>query len=192
MLALVLAPQVASEVRPGLHAWLIAHWALTWDLGWREPWRLVLSPLVQPRPGLVGTEWLFALAVVPASAWRWPARLLPVGFWGADAAGTWPTLLGVRIAAEWSDHAARLLEAPDAGSSSGLFGLALMAAWRLPPVPSAGAVAGIVVFVAGRLAVFHRLFDLEHALAVSAVMLFLWARQGPPGQRQAGTPAARL
>ncbi|MEJ5222193.1 MAG: hypothetical protein WHT63_09325 [Tepidiforma sp.] len=185
MLALVLAPQVVSQFRPGLHAWLIDHWALTWDLAWREPWRIVLSSLVQPRPGLVGTEWLFALAVVPAFAVLWPARLMPLGFWGADAAGTWPTLLGLRVAAEWSNHAARLLGDPDAGSSAGLFGLALMAAWRLPRTPAAGVVAGIVIFAAGRLAIFHRVFDIEHALAVGTVTLLLWLTQGPPGRPRA-------
>jgi hypothetical protein len=184
LLAAILGPQAASEFFPGLHPWLIDHWALTWAAAWREPWRLVLSPLVQPRPGLVGTEWMFALAVVPACSWLWRWPALAAGFWGADAAGTLPTLGALRVAAAWSDHADRLLQHPDSGASAGLFGLAVVAAWRLPAGIGRAVLAGVALFAAGRLALFHRTFDVEHALAIAATSAVLWAAAGPPGSNR--------
>lgn len=179
-------PQILSTAWSDLHPWLIAHWALTWELAWREPWRLVLSALVQPRPGLVGTEWALALVVIPAAAVRWPARALPLTFWGADLAGTLPVLGGLRLAAVWSPEAARLVAAPDVGSSAGLFGLGVLAAWRLPRAASLAVLGGIVLFTAGRLALFHRVFDFEHLLAVTATASLLRATQGPPGGERGG------
>lgn len=182
LLGAVLLPQVVSSAYPGLHAWLIDHWALEWGLVAREPWRLFLSSLVQPRPGLVGTEWAFAIVVIPAAAALWPWWALLLGFWGADLVGTLPVLAGLRLAAAWSPLAADLVSEPDAGSSAGLFGLGVLVAWRLPRAVSFAVLGGIALFTAGRLVLFHRVFDVEHLIAVVATASVLGVTYGLPGR----------
>lgn len=182
LLGAVLLPQVVSSANPGVHAWLVDHWALEWGLVAREPWRLFLSSLVQPRPGLVGTEWAFAIVVIPAAAALWPWWAPLLGFWGADLVGTLPVLAGLRLAALWSPLAADAVLAPDAGSSAGLFGLGVLVAWRLPRGASLAVLGGIALFVGGRLVVFHRVFDVEHGIAALVTALVLGVTYGPPGR----------
>ncbi len=163
-----------TVVRPASYAPLFDAGSLAWDdLLELQVWRIVTSPLIQPRPGFLPSNVQLLLLFVPlAAVVVGPARAV-IGFFVSDWLSSLPTLVVLRLlGAAGDDWALGQARAPDAGSSSGAFGLAgiVVVTPRRRPVRVA-LVLILAAFHCYRLARFHFLFDAQHAAASTAGLL---------------------
>lgn len=168
LLALVtLAFETATHFDPGLYPELERHLALNWEALERfELHRLLLSPLLQTSPGFSTTIFGLTSIVVPAYELQDGTRRAIAIFFAGDWLSTLPVLFTLKLAAAaGSASAARLASEPDSGSSSGGFACLGALACSLPFAWRTSAFAGLGLFFAIRLALWHRLFDFQHALA---------------------------
>jgi hypothetical protein len=120
---------------------------------------------------------LLAVVVPPLAEWRLGSRTTPLIFFGGDWLSTVPILLGLRLAAAGSGHAAELAATPDVGSSAGGWALAAALAWSSPPGRwrrlAVAAVLGGLTIVA---VTYHRLFDIQHLTSATLVIAALAGR----------------
>lgn len=200
-LALItVALEAATAYDHSLFPELQSHLALDWQALERfEVYRIVVSPFIQTSPGFSPTVLGLTTLVVPVYELREGTRRAVTLFFTGDWLSTLPALFFLQ-AAGWlgSSAAAQLARTPDSGSSCG--GFACMTAF-LCTLPFRWRTAGfltLVLFFAWRIALWHRLFDFQHALAAVAgvaVWQFIQSRPNSPRStagesRPAGTVVA--
>lgn len=200
-LALItVALEAATAYDHSLFPELQRHLALDWQALERfEVYRIVVSPFIQTSPGFSPTVLGLTTLVVPVYELREGTRRAVTLFFTGDWLSTLPALFFLQ-AAGWlgSSAAAQLARTPDSGSSCG--GFACMTAF-LCTLPFRWRTAGfltLVLFFAWRIALWHRLFDFQHALAAVAgvaVWQFIQSRPNSPRStagesRPAGTVVA--
>lgn len=198
-LALItVALEAATAYDHSLFPELQSHLALDWQALERfEVYRIVVSPFIQTSPGFSPTVLGLTTLVVPVYELREGTRRAVTLFFTGDWLSTLPALFFLQ-AAGWlgNSAAAQLARTPDSGSSCG--GFACMTA-LLCTLPFRWRTAGfltLVVFFAWRIALWHRLFDFQHALAaVAGVAVWRLLEARKSGWRQPviqATPAATV
>lgn len=187
----------ATAVDRDLHRQLLRQYGIGWsDLVHLQLWRLPTSQLLQTRPGWVTTNLLLLAAFLPLGEWRLGSARTAAVLAVADWTSTVAVLVGLRLAAALGDAgAAHLIAARDAGSSSALYAVAAATAASLPGArPRLVAGGGLALWLGTELAVHHRLFDLQHAMAaLAAAALWTWwfgRRDGSRRGREAAAAAA--
>ena len=189
LLPVIVGLQVATEVRPGIHAALLPHLALNWpELIRLQFHRVLTSTIIQPTAGIAGPFGLLGAVALPLAEWRAGSRLTLIAFVVGDALSTLPILSGLRLLdALGLKETSRWTDALDCGSSSAFvavaafFAMSAPKAWRWPLLGTLAAV------LAARVGLVHHLADYQHVLA-GAVGVLLWLMSRPRGF--AG-PAAR-
>lgn len=128
-------------------------------------------PLVQTRPGFVGTVWITLLFVAPVAAWRLGAWRSAIVYFLGDWAGSLlilmtlgaASLLGSTSAHQyWTTH--------DVGSSSGVYALGFAAALTLPGRVRVAVVAAVIAVFTSRVVIAGRVFDYQHAVSLAAAV----------------------
>ena len=170
MLPVIIGIQVITHFQPGFFRWFAAHAQLDWDtLNTLHVHRLVLSPLIQSEPGLVGTVLWLVIVLVPALEFRAGSRRTAAVFFVGDWISTIGSLLALRLAVSLGSMEATLLLArPDSGSSSGAFACASALGFSLPGKWRFLAAGILWSFVAYRIGFHHRYSDFQHGLAAFA------------------------
>jgi len=167
LLSVALGLEVATGRSHALHAWLRDHVAVSWpDLQHFELHRLALSPLLQTRPGIVGTiVWLLCL-FLPWLEWRLGSRLAAAVFFLGDWLSTAP-VLAVLALAGWLgvNDAEHLAAARDSGSSAGAFAAAAAIAASYRGRTRVVLLLAVFAFLGLRLALVGKMYDYEHLLA---------------------------
>ena len=172
LVATVLGLQALTSFDPAIHQQLVKSFGLSGpDLMRLEVYRLVLSPLIQTRPGFVGTVWVTLLIVSPLAAWRLgPCRSAAI-FFISDWAGSLSVLLPLGAAALLGDDTARgHWIARDVGSSSGTYALLLGVALTLPRVWAVVATVAFVAVFGSRVLLVGRVYDYQHAISLAAAL----------------------
>jgi lysylphosphatidylglycerol synthetase-like protein (DUF2156 family) len=162
----------ATALDSQLHAHLLRHFGLNWQLATGQLWRLVTAPLLQTSAGFAWSNLILLAVVMPLAEWRLGSRVTPLVFFGGDWLSTIPLFFGLELAAAAGNaQAAHLIATPDAGSSAGGWALAAALAWSLPPGrwrrSALSAVLGVLAVLA---VVHHRLFDLQHLISATLVV----------------------
>ncbi|MCP2167213.1 bifunctional lysylphosphatidylglycerol flippase/synthetase MprF [Goodfellowiella coeruleoviolacea] len=158
---------------------LLARFGVSWHaLAAGRVWVLVTSPLVPAEPGLLWSNLVLLLVVLPLAEWRVGSRAVPVVFFLGDWAGTLPTVLCAHLAAlAGVAGAAELASVPTAGSSAGSVALAAAVLWTLPAGwPRRVGVAGLLVVLLARVLLAGHLFDVQHLVSALAVLAALAVR----------------
>lgn len=175
--------QVAGQFNPAVHGTLHSVFALDYgDVTHLRLQRLVMSPLVQTRPGFVGTVFWFALVLLPWLELTVGSLGTAVTFFLGDWISTLSTLGVLRATAAFGSFSAEhLLHQPDSGSSSGAFACAGALVVLGPRWLRFVGFLALAAFLAWRLLAFHRLYDVQHLLAtltgsVIALAIVHWPR----------------
>lgn len=177
LLPVLIGLEVATEVHPLWYPAVQRQMALNWE-GFRhfELWRLVTSPLLQDRDGFAGGLMWLVIALVPPLELRARTAFVATVFYLGDWLSTVPVLIGLRVAAAFGNAAAeRLAFRADSGSSSGAFACAAALALTVPGRWRVPGLLAIFGFLACRLALYHRLDDVQHTLAALVGLNLAWA-----------------
>ena len=180
--ATVIGLQVLTALNPALHGSLVRWFGLSGPgLQRLELYRLALSPLIQTRPGFVGTVWVILLLAAPFAAWRiGPWRSAAI-FFLSDWAGSLLVMATVGVAAALGNSDAhQQWFAQDVGSSSGVYALGFAAVLSLRGRLRTALVAGILAVFTFRLVAIGQVFDYEHAVSLMAAALLLALTARPP------------
>lgn len=168
----ILGLEALTTFYPAVHGQLVQSFGLSGpDLAHLEVYRLVVSPLVQTRPGFVGTVWITLLFVAPVAAWRLGAWRSAIVYFLGDWAGSLlilmtlgaASLLGSTSAHQyWTTH--------DVGSSSGVYALGFAAALTLPGRVRVAVAAAVIAVFTSRVVIAGRVFDYQHAVSLAAAV----------------------
>jgi len=176
---------VVSQFNPATHGTLHSLFALDYgDVTHLRLQRLVMSPLIQTRPGFVGTVFWFALVLLPWLELTIGSLGTAVTFFLGDWISTLSALGFLRASAAFGSFSAEhLLHQPDSGSSSGAFACAGALLVLGPRWLRVVGLVGLGAFFAWRLIAFHRLFDVQHLLATLTGAVIALAIVHWPGLR---------
>lgn len=177
LLPVALGLEVATGQSHALHAWLREHFAVSWPaMAHFELYRLALSPLIQTRPGIVGTVVWLVCVFIPWLEWRLGSRVAAAVFFLGDWLSTVAVLAVLRVAGAFDlGDAARLAATPDSGSSAGAFAAAAAIAATYSRRTRAILLGALFAFLVYRLLRYGHLYDFEHTLAsVAGAVLSLW------------------
>jgi len=167
LLSVALGLEVATGQSHALHTWLRQHFAVSWpDLRNFELHRLALSPLLQTRPGIVGTiVWLLCV-FLPWLEWRLGSRLAAAVFFLGDWLSTAPVLAALAVADRFGvSGAGPLAAARDSGSSAGALAAAAAIAASYRGRTRLVLLLVVFAFLGLRLALVGRMYDYQHLVA---------------------------
>jgi phosphatidylglycerol lysyltransferase len=182
-----------TALDPRLHTMLLRHFGLAWrDLARGQVWRLVTGPLIQAAPGFVWSNLLLLVVIMPVAEWRLGSRRVPVIFLIGDWISTLPVLIALRLAAAAGiGGAAAIMATRDAGSSSGAWALAAAVLCTLPSGRIRHtALAAMLTGMAVVLAIYRRMFDLQHLLSAAGTIILLHATRTAAAGDRARAPIA--
>lgn len=168
--ATVLYVMIATGLDPDLHRQLIRHFGFGWhDLVHVQLWRLVTSPFVQDRPGLVWTSLVVLVPVLFVAEQRLRSRLTVVIFAVGEGLSTLIVLVVERLAgALGRPGALHAALGRDGGSTSAGWALIAGCGASLPRGRSRTAImVGIAGLLVGRAVVSHGEADFEHLVAAA-------------------------
>ncbi len=170
LVAGVLGLEALTSFDPAIHEQLVKSFGLSGpDLMRLEVYRLVVSPLIQTRPGFVGTVWITLLFVAPIAAWRLGACRSAAVYFLSDWAGSLLVLMVVGAASVMGGGVANEhWTSRDVGSSSGVYALGFAAVLSLPGRARIVAAAVIISAFTSRVILVGRLFDYQHAVSLAA------------------------
>ena len=168
MVGLTLWFSVATNLDPVFQHVLLQRFGLSYrDLTRLEWWRVPTSPIIEPRAGFVWANLVLLVLVLPFAERRLRTLRTVAIFFVGDLIASVPLLFALRLAGVLGNDVARLNAIMrDAGPSAGCWALIAALAVTIPARRWRW-IASIAVFVclATAVAVFHRLFDVQHLLA---------------------------
>lgn len=188
----------ASAGDPSYHETLASRFAMSWSaVAGLELWRIPLSSIVQQDAGWIPQIVLLLGALVLAEA-RLGTRRTLATYVACDALSTLPVLVVLHLVGPLIPGAGRLADAPNLGSSAGLYGLLAASIASLAPgrVRTGAALGlGATLLVAG--VVDPELGAWQHVIAATLGTAFTLGLRAPRGlaaplRAAVGRPAAGI
>ena len=161
---------------------MMRRFGINWhSLATAQWWRLMTNVLVQGRPGL---RWsiLIPFLWVAVSEWHLGWQRTAVSFFVSDMLSTVPTLVALHLASAHSTWALGEANAFDGGSSAAIYGtLAVFCASRRGRnswiAPTLLVQTMVTIWLTN-----HRLFDVQHLLAIAAGLIIGYVFFREPGK----------
>jgi membrane associated rhomboid family serine protease len=190
MIALSVWLSIATNLDPVFERVLRYRFGLSYqDLPRFEWWRIVTSPVIEPRAGFVWTNLLLLVVVLPLAERRLHTLRTVTIFFVGDIVASLSILFVLRVAGSLGNDVALVNSMMrDAGPSAGCWALvAALATTIRAPRRRWIVTTALFVGLAGAVIVFGRLFDVQHlmAAALGAILGVTW------GARTATTPRDR-
>jgi phosphatidylglycerol lysyltransferase len=188
--ALIGVLQIATQIDRDAYDRLRSTFDYNWyDLAQRHQlYRLITAIFIEQGHGIrLGV--LSLIPLVGVSEYVLGSRRSFVVFFLSDLCSSIPILVFARLLAQsGSAPAMRVLETRDGGTSAAMFGLIAAAALTLrEPRLCRVCVCALIVYLAGALVLFHRLFDVQHVgaalVGTIAWVIFTADRQVGPKRR---------
>jgi membrane associated rhomboid family serine protease len=180
MIALSVWFSIATNLDPVFERVLRDRFGLSYqDLPRFEWWRVVTSPVIEPRAGFVWTNLLLLAVVLPLAERRLHTMRTVAIFFLGDIVASLSILFVLRVAGSLGNDVALVNSMMrDAGPSAGCWALVAALAITIR-APRRRWIVTTTLFVglAGAVIVFERLFDVQHlvAAALGAIVGVAWS-----------------
>jgi lysylphosphatidylglycerol synthetase-like protein (DUF2156 family) len=177
MVGLTLWFSIATNLDPVFEHVLLYRLGLSYrDLVNLEWWRVVTSPIIEPRAGFVWTNLVLLVLVLPVAERRLGTLRTVVIFFVGDFVASVPVLFALRLVGAFGNHDALAdALAHDAGPSAGCWALVAALTFTIgSPRWRRIAVTAVFTVLVLDLAVMRDLYGAQHLVAASVGVLLGW------------------